>query len=556
MKCKALLLALLMPVFIFSQKQGNIWLFGNQGGLNFNSGSPVVYNGGQTSTNVGAGENQEGTSCISDSSGALLFYANGRDIWNRNHQVMLNGSGIMGGISATQAALIVPYPGNDSLFYVFTADDYQSYSTPPRKGYRYSIVNMCLDNGLGGVRPDQKNIFLADSATEKLSVCLDGAGTGYWVVGHKLFSNQFIAWHLGSTGITSTVTTNLGTVHGISGTNPPNPMAASGQMKISPDGSKLALVFSFSQPAILDIFDFSNVSGSVSNHCRIPMDSALSKVGYGVEFSPDGSRIYANLNGGTSGGTRLYQYDLVAGGCAAIKTSSILVHQAPSPALYGMQLGPDNKIYMVALGNLGVINSPNVSGAGCNFVSSGLSGVTFTNTYTLPSFVAGYQYLNNLVSCPAFIITSSSASVICAGEQATLSASGATTYTWSNGVISPSIVVSPSTTTTYTVWCSGNGMAYSVTAMATQSVAACTGLWEGATGLSIRIFPNPARGQVNVTASAEMDVIEVYDAFGKQVYTCRPAELKHAFVLPEPGFYVLRVSSAGRAWRQKILIEK
>src|SRR5262245_49618020 len=116
---QALLIFILLPLICFSQKQGNIWYFGIQSVLDFSSGVPVAITGGQTGTDTVINQ-QEGTSCISDSAGELLFYTSGKTIWNRLHNRMPNGSGLMGGQSSTQSSLIVPLPGNDHLFYVFT----------------------------------------------------------------------------------------------------------------------------------------------------------------------------------------------------------------------------------------------------------------------------------------------------------------------------------------------------------------------------------------------------------------------------------------------------
>lgn len=180
---------IIIPLLCNSQKQGNVWYFGTQSGLDFSSGTPVILSGGQTGTDAIV---QEGTSCISDSSGNLLFYTGGKTIWNRNHVPMPNGIGIMGGTSSTQSSLIVPLPSSSDIFYVFTSDEFQSYSNPPQKGYRYSIVDMCLDNGKGDVVPEKKNILLCDSSTEKLAACEDASGNGYWIVGHKMFSDEFV----------------------------------------------------------------------------------------------------------------------------------------------------------------------------------------------------------------------------------------------------------------------------------------------------------------------------------------------------------------------------
>lgn len=58
------------------------------------------------------------------------------------------------------------------------------------------------------------------------------------------------------------------------------------------------------------------------------------------------------------------------------------------------------------------------------------------------------QITINPVSTPTVVSTST---VICAGTTATVIASGASTYTWSNGAVNDSLFVNPSSNTTYTV---------------------------------------------------------------------------------------------------------
>ena len=387
-----------LPLAGHGQKQGNHWFFGNQAGLNFNPGAPVIETGGQTSTDLPAGSLQEGTASVSDSSGGLLFYSGGKTIWNRFHQPMPNGSNIMGGTSSTQAALIVPKPGNDSLFYLFTSDEYQNNGA---NGYRYTLVNMCLDNSKGDVVVSQKNIPLMGPSTEKLAACRDQPGTGYWVLGHQLFSNQFSAWHLTAGGITNTVTSLTGAVHGtnLSAT-------ALGQMKISPQGNKIALVANNFYPAYAELGNFNNATGVVSNICHFNIDTNIAgSVVSGVEFSPNGSRLYVSAAGGP--GIRIYQFDLQAGGgsCAAILGSQVLVAQALQAGVNnGLQLAPDNKIYSVfnSYYDLACIAAPNQPGANCAFNPVALPSLPYH--YNLPSFVAGYNYFNTMAPCIGRVI--------------------------------------------------------------------------------------------------------------------------------------------------------
>lgn len=441
----------LLPVFAHSQtqKQGNVWHFGMNCGLDFSNGVPVNISGGQTGEDVSVGDVQEGTSCISDSAGNLLFYTGGETVWNRNHQPMPNGTGLYGGTSSTQNSIIIPLPQNDSLFYVFTADEFQGYNEhPPQKGYRYNIINGCMDSGLGDIIPEAKNILLADSSTEKLAACEDANGTGYWILGVKMFSNEYHAWHLTAAGITENVITNIGTIHGWNYINSSWQIpSAQGQMKISPQGNKVAVAISNIEPGILGLFDFDNNTGILSNPCHIVFDNDTTsgKRIYGVEFSPDGNKLYAAVSGSFIH-KRLYQYDITISDCNAIEASRQTIYQnSTNTILRGMQLAPNGKIYMVcgSYYNLGCINSPNQTGLAANFDSAAVSLPEY-NGYSLPSFISGYKYQNNICTCRLKVQVESTnfgCAGACNGVAYVEANSGQPPYTylWSNSATSQTI---------------------------------------------------------------------------------------------------------------------
>ena len=77
-----LILLLISPIS-YAQKEGNIWYFGNNAGLDFNTNPPTVLSNG-------AMHAPEGSSSISDATGNFLFYTDGASIWNRNHQMFLH----------------------------------------------------------------------------------------------------------------------------------------------------------------------------------------------------------------------------------------------------------------------------------------------------------------------------------------------------------------------------------------------------------------------------------------------------------------------------------
>ncbi|MCY7408654.1 MAG: hypothetical protein LH473_00130, partial [Chitinophagales bacterium] len=69
---------------------------------------------------------REACAVMSDTAGNLLFYKDGDTIWNKNHQMMANGFGV-GCESSSNGAVIVPNPGNDSIYYLFTVDCWENF---------------------------------------------------------------------------------------------------------------------------------------------------------------------------------------------------------------------------------------------------------------------------------------------------------------------------------------------------------------------------------------------------------------------------------------------
>lgn len=350
---------------LVSQAQGeaNIWYFGENAGLDFNSGSPVALTNGQLVTD-------EGCATISNSSGQLLFYTDGITVYNRNHVVMLNGNGLMGHPSSTQSATIVPKPGSSNLFYIFTTDNEHDPD-----GFRYSIVDMNLDGGNGAVTSD-KNVLVYTPSIENLGVTKHGNGTDFWIITHGWNSNSFIAYQLTSTGLNLTpVVTNIGAIITGSATD----FVAAGTIKISPSGSKLAFT---SVSDIVQLFNFNNNTGILSNAITLITEPGEL---YGAAFSPDESLLYISNAFG-----KIYQFNL---NTSDIPNSKITIHNGNVPGQ--IQVGPDNKIY-IAFNNrtkLGVINNPNILGLGCNFVLDGIDLAGKKSKSGLPSFNQSFFFI-------------------------------------------------------------------------------------------------------------------------------------------------------------------
>ena len=381
-------LFLLFSTLSFAQKEGNIWYFGGNAGIDFNSGTPVALTDGALFTG-------EGCATISDNMGNLLFYTNGDSVWNKNHVPMPNGFGLMGHTSSTQTALIVQKPGDPDIYYIFTVP--AQVDLDGNAGCWYSIVDMTSSSGLGDVV--NKNIFLHHPVTEKLTAVRHENGCDIWIIIHEWNSNGFLAYLIDNTGVnTSAVISYAGTNHSGSNLLFQNP-ASTGQLKVSPDGSRLALAFNTPSPFLgrVEIFDFDNATGVVSDPLTFSFSGSNSHV-YGIEFSPDGTKLYVSR----SGAGKIDQYNLLAGSATDIRNSrTVIGSSAAMPA--SLQIGPDGKIYCAIsitqdpnnlIGNpyIGAINNPNALGTVCNYSDSAVFLNGKVSVFGLPTFMQSYFY--------------------------------------------------------------------------------------------------------------------------------------------------------------------
>jgi len=360
--------------YCHAQSETNIWYFGYNAALDFNSGAPVNITGSLMSQ-------FEGSASISDTAGNLLFYTDGITVWNKNNGIMANGTGLMGGSSSTQSSLIVPLPGSDSIYYLFTV----SQQLAPG-GLRYSIIDMSLQSGLGEVV--DKNIFLLNTCTEKITAVCHTNGIDLWVITHGWNSNSILAYLLTSSGLnTAAVTSNVGTVASGSDQN------TIGYLKGSFDGSKLAQAVYWDN--YFEVFDFDRSTGIASNPVYLSSLPNATYGAYGVEFSPDGSKLYGTtVNWGV-----LYQWDLNAGSAIDIQNSREEIYNSSIDFDGALQMASDGKMYLAVYGSswLGVINDPDSPATSCNFVSQGYSLANGATTgYGLPNIYPCFLSPNNL----------------------------------------------------------------------------------------------------------------------------------------------------------------
>ncbi|OFY92348.1 MAG: hypothetical protein A3K10_17485 [Bacteroidetes bacterium RIFCSPLOWO2_12_FULL_31_6] len=421
------------PIFSKAQNETNFWFFGNNAGLDFSSGSPIAISGGQVN-------NEEGSSAASDPiTGALLFYSDGKKVWDASHTPMPNGTGLLGGFSSTMAALIVPKPGSNTLFYLFTTDQYQSAGA---NGFRYNIVDMSANGGMGDVI-SKNNLLFAPCAEINHAVkhanCVD-----YWIISQDAIGNNYNVYLLDSSGLSTTpVVSSIG----FSSTE-----AGWGTGKFSPNGKKFAMAHGdWNYDNILQLFDFNLLTGKLSNALTLSTEETW----YGISFSPDNSKLYAG--GANYAATKIFQWDLSSEINSTILSSKIFI--ADNLVFTQFLIGKDSKIYVSKYmqSSLGVITNPNISGTACNYISSVIP-LSSPVRYGLPAFPE--NYFNQ--SPPGTTIFEGYDTTIAWGASAMLFSNGTGNITWSPSTYlscsyCPNPISTPTETTEYIYSDDNNG---------------------------------------------------------------------------------------------------
>jgi WD40 repeat protein len=359
-----------------AQKNDNVWMLGYEANqdttdsfcfniIRFDSGNPQI----EIRDDIPAdflGVNA--TYCNQE--GMLNAYFDGKQIYNSNHEEMVNGYGINYNdiySLCPQSAVMLDYPGSNEqkLVLFHSRSDYigaPTYDIATSKLF-FSIIDLNSNNGKGNVIEKNK-IMINDTLTYgKVCAVRHGNGRDWWVFVNEYGTNRFYTILLDTTG------PHLYKIQSIG----PSIPSSLGQACFSPDGKTFATVGAVSETvgSFLELYDFDRCTGVLSNHRRHTWTG--SSTGVGVAFSPNGRFLYvpAVLN--------IYQYDLNASDWIGSRQSVAIYdgYESPLPTrFFAAQLAPDQRIYISCLNGadvLHVINNPNALGYDCNVVQHGLN---------------------------------------------------------------------------------------------------------------------------------------------------------------------------------------
>ncbi len=384
LRFKLVLILLLVSTLGFGQSYSKDWRFGQLGRVEFTPGGAIGQSGSILTS-------FEGCVAITDpTSGNILFYSNGEQVWGANNANLQNGTALTGKQTTTQSTLVVPYPGQVSRYILFTLTN-----TLDSAGLQYSVIDMTLNGGLGGVVAGQKNLsvifgFPTNALSEKLTATKHCNGTDYWVMGHFVNSAQFFRFLVTPAGVQPISLQSIGSSHPFP--NTANTGSNKGYMKFSPDGCRLALVTNQQNGSLIELFRFDKSTGLLSDPRVLPATGGE----YGVSFSPDNAKLYitAARDSLQSGQNRPYNtiwsFDLLADNPATTKTLVKARRETVDRSKFGaLQNGPDGRIYVAQefRDGLNAIVTPNGFGATANYTDSVLQMPSATTRQGLPNFI-------------------------------------------------------------------------------------------------------------------------------------------------------------------------
>jgi hypothetical protein len=202
--------------------------------------------------------------------------------------------------------------------------------------------------------------------------------------------------------------------------------------------------------------------------------------------------------------------------------------------------------------------STTIIGNGTSFITNTLSAGNYTFYAAAQSTCSSSSRIPITVTVsPLPSLTVSGTPSICSGQVATLSVSGANTYSWSTSQTATMITVSPSSTTIYSV--SGTStQGCKNTATLSVNVVTCTSLpFNNSSLVEFNLFPNPAKTAIQITSNPGKKKMQIIDMTGKIVYEKETQEVDSSIdvsTLPK-GIYIFMMIQNDVKYSERLVID-
>lgn len=315
------------------------WYFGNTNrSIRFNR----VTNAPTLITNKAVPFGTGGSAVANDrSNGNLLFYTDGGRIYDANHRQMPNGNGLNGNVAGNQPVAICPVPGQAGKYFVFT----NTANFTAGGSISYSVVDMGLfgnsafpSPAAGDVEVKNTPIPALVGVSEGMMTIAHTSSNEFWLITQNINSRAFNATLINAASYTSSTFATLTS-------NAANIPTTAAHLAYHEGLRKLAVA---PQDASTDAItlNFNPTTGAIGFDRIILNTGVLSTTDqaiYDIEWSATGRYIYISRHGEVGPPPiqgNVFQYDYSN---SAITLAPVL--PAPVFRSYGLQRGPDNRIY-------------------------------------------------------------------------------------------------------------------------------------------------------------------------------------------------------------------
>ncbi len=374
---------LLSPFCTRAQNEAAVWAIGNGKQFNFQSGSfqYLDFNG-----------NPSVNATICDKEGNVVLSTNGDTVWNRNNEILVNGTGLVEKdylLVPNSKPIFIPYPekeGHYLLIYTYgqwTIDKNRNYIYKDKK-MAYAEIDINANNGRGEIVTKQ-NVILADSKQNPILTDFGSVPTVagfcynsyYWMVipyyipysDNGVDKSVLLFYKIDKNGISTEPIANTYF-----------PFGSFNSLQFSPNGDKMYIFHipktstSFEEQGL--IADFNFLTGELYNYR--PLEYYMYSK---VTFSPNSRFLYYNIriNRTVNGEvverrSEIVQLDVrYVNNITQTRTVILDLLQNSDIGWAGdLNLAPDGKIYFSYYDNLdgkyklARINRPNNKGLNCD----------------------------------------------------------------------------------------------------------------------------------------------------------------------------------------------
>jgi gliding motility-associated-like protein len=417
MKKLVLLILLFFAFNISAQKEANFWYFGENAGLDFSTNPPTALTVGELDTN-------EGCSSFSDADGNLLFYSDGTEVFNKNHNLMTYSDGnpannLKGNPSSTQSGMIIPKPGSTSIYYLFTVGtDFVPPGGIQNPGFNYYTIDMTKNSGLGEItdgpinlaKDPNTNLDKSDDWSEKVAAVKGFDCNVFWVL--SFVKDTFYSYKVADTGIDindvviSKVNFSASDKRGYLQVSPNGEKIAFADYEAYTDGSGNLIV-----NGSLVLFDFDITSGKVNLNPQTLISRFSGESPYGVAFSQQSTKLYTSSY---NGNFKIFQFDLENPDIPSSKKEII-----NKPGFRGaLQLALDGKIYASIPNSsfLDVIENPSANAADIIYTQNAIDLQGKLAKQGLPPFISSLLLPIEIVDADDNSVINNQDLEFCAGQ--------------------------------------------------------------------------------------------------------------------------------------------